>query len=69
MSKEAYWPMLKDEETLVMAVESVSGPTDGRKMALIKKADGSATWKCNLRPGEFKQVWVPLDFQHPDLIE
>lgn len=55
-----------------MVVEFKGGSNDGLKFTLI---DGVAedgreitAWTCNHRPGYFRQVFIPLDFEHPDMV-
>ena len=55
------------------SLELVGGKHDGERFDLTQftKPNGEkvTAFKSNARPGLFKQVMVPLEFQHPAIVD
>jgi len=52
---------------------AMGGANDGKEFRMVKAQmdDGSVCWfwACNTMPGYFRQVFVPWDFQHHQIVE
>lgn len=55
-----------------MTLEKVGGPNDGEifKTVIVTLEDGSTAvaWISNLRPGYFKQAFIPWDWNPPPTV-
>lgn len=41
---------------------------NSERLESVQDAEGKSFWISDSRPGKFKKGFVPIDFEHPDLI-
>lgn len=62
-------PWQESDEGIGMTVTYVDGPNDGLtfNQVEVQYDDGTKkwAWQCDGKPGLFKQVFVPLNSEHP----